>query len=128
MISELEILKQNLTEISGVNVDQAFDEARNYLTEQSDTVNNVLFISLAFFIGISLILSQAIVGALKKTVHNIQRLSDGYLDVQVQPSFLKRRDEIGDISKALDNLVTQLRNVILGVQAESMEISQISQF
>lgn len=127
MISELEILKKNLTEISGINVDQAFDEARNYLTEQSDTVNNVLFISLAFFIGISVILSQAIVGALKKTVNSIQRLSDGYLDVQVQPSFLKRRDEIGDISKALDNLVTQLRNVILGVQAESMEISQISQ-
>ncbi len=126
MIGELELLKKHLSEISGIEVNQAFDIARTQLVNQSATINQVLWVSLAFFIAISLVLSQAIVGALKKTVVNLQRLSDGYLDVKVQPSFLKRKDEIGDISNALDNLVGQLTNVILGVQRESMEISNIS--
>ena len=126
MISELDVLKTLLTEISGVQVNDAFDSAHAQLAELRTTINKVLFISLALFFGFSFLLSFAISGALKKTVKNLQQLSGGHLNVQIPTSFLKRTDEIGDISKALDNLVTQLSKVILGVQRESTQISAIS--
>lgn len=107
MISELDVLKKLLVEVSGVQVNDAFENARNTLAELRANINKVLFISLALFIGFSLLLSHAISGALKISVRNIQHLSDGHLNVKIKDSFLRRRDEIGDISKALNTLVTQ---------------------
>ncbi len=126
MISELETLKVHLDEISGINVNQAFDIARSQLKEQSATITNVLLISLGFFIGISLILSSSISGALKKAVSNIQKLADGYLDVNIDNKYLSRRDEIGEISNAVEQLASQLRRVILGVYQETSQMSTIS--
>jgi len=126
MIAEQKILNRLLDKISSQEMNLAFDNARGQLKELKATINNVLYVSLGIFILLSIILSQAISGALNKTVKNISRLSEGYLDIQVSKKFIKRKDEIGDISKALNNLVSQMRSVILGVQKESSEISEIS--
>jgi len=126
MIDEQKTLKGLLAKVSNQEVDQAFDNARNQLAELKQTINLVLSISLGLFIGISLLLSQAISGALRKTVDKIRRLSEGNLDIDIPEKYLRRRDEIGDISRALENLVSQFREVILGVQRESSQISEIS--
>lgn len=126
MISEQEILKSLLTRVSSMEVNQAFDNARTQLDELKQTINTVLYISLGLFIGISLFLSQAISGALRKSVNNIRLLSDGDLNIKIPDKYLKRKDEIGNISRALDTLVSQLREVIQGVQIESSQISEIS--
>jgi methyl-accepting chemotaxis protein len=126
MITELDVLKGLLQKISGLEMSQAFDNARNQLSELKETINLVLYISLGLFIGLSFFISQAISGALKRTVNNIRMLAEGYLNIHVPPKYLKRRDEIGDISRALDSLVQQLQEVIIGVQQESAQISEIS--
>jgi methyl-accepting chemotaxis protein len=126
MIDEQKTLKGLLARVSNQEVDQAFDNARDQLAELKQTINLVLSISLGLFIGISLLLSQAISGALRKTVDKIRRLSEGNLDIDIPEKYLRRRDEIGDISRALENLVSQFREVILGVQRESSQISEIS--
>lgn len=127
MIDEQKVLKGLLGKVSNQEVDQAFDNARTQLAELKQTINLVLSISLGLFIGISLLLSQAISGALRKTVNKIRLLSEGNLDIHIPEKYLRRRDEIGDISRALENLVSQFREVILGVQRESNQISEISQ-
>lgn len=126
MISELDVLKGLLSKVTSQEMSVAFDNARSQLAELRRVINMVLLISLGLFIGMSLFLSQAISGTIKKTVVNLRELADGRLDIHVPEKFIKRKDEIGDISKALDSLVTQLRNVIMGVQRESAQISEIS--
>lgn len=126
MIAELEVLKGFLEKVSGMEVSHAFDNARAQLDELKQIINMVLLISLALFLTLSIILSQAISGTLKKMVKNIRELADGHLNIHIPEKYLKRRDEIGDISNALDSLVTQLREVIVGVQRESAQISEIS--
>ncbi|MDG5767584.1 methyl-accepting chemotaxis protein [Balneolales bacterium ANBcel1] len=126
MIGELEVLRDLLEQISSVEMHQAFENARGHLAELRQTINMVLFVSLGLFVVISLLLSQAISGALKKMVDNILRLSDGHLDIKVPQKFLHRKDEIGDISRAVDDLVSKLTEVIVGVQNESNHINEIS--
>lgn len=126
MIDEQNVLKEHLNQISNLEVNQAFDNARAQLQELKSTINTVLYISLGIFIGLSLLLSQAISGALKKSVKNIRLLADGHLNIHLDKKYLKRKDEIGDISKALNTLVSQFRNVIHSVQLESSKISEIS--
>lgn len=126
MIDKQKILKDLLERVSNQEVDQAFNNARTQLEELKQTINLVLYISLGLFIGISLLLSQAISGALQKTVTKIRLLSEGNLNIDIPDKYLRRKDEIGDISRALENLVSQFREVILGVQRESNQISEIS--
>jgi len=126
MITELDVLKGLLGRVSSQEVSIAFDNARAELTNLKDTINLVLLISLGVFLTLSIFLSQAISGALKKTVENLRFLAEGKLDIQVAKKYLKRKDEIGDISNAVNSLVSQLRDVILGVQRESEQISEIS--
>ncbi|WP_138430363.1 methyl-accepting chemotaxis protein [Fodinibius saliphilus] len=127
MIAEQKKLKRLLNKASNLEVNTAFDNAHKQLTELSATINKLLLISLGLFIGLSLLLSHAIAGALRKMVKKIKELADGNLSIQISDKNLRRKDEIGDISKAMDSLVTQLKNVIKGVQRESQEISQISE-
>jgi methyl-accepting chemotaxis protein len=126
MIAELDVLKGLLGRVGGVKVSDAFNSARDHLAEMQQTINSVLFVSFGLFVMFSLLLATAISGALKKTVNNLRSLSEGDLSIQVPEKFVKRRDEIGNISKAVSDLVTQMRQVIVGVQRESTQIAEIS--
>lgn len=126
MNEEQKVLEGLLDRVSNLEVNQAFDNARLQLGELKETINQVLYISLGLFIGFSLLLSRAISGALRKTVNNIRLLSEGELVVNVPEKYLRRKDEIGDMSRALESLVSRFRKVILGVKEESNQISEIS--
>ena len=126
MIAELEVLNKLLDNISGIEVATAFDIARDQLASMQTRINFVLTVSLIAFVLFSLFLAQSISGALKKTVNNLKDLADGDLGIEIPRKFQRRHDEIGDISKALHALIQQMREVIMGVQRESSQISEIS--
>lgn len=126
MSHEQKILKELLVKISNLEVNNAFDSARTQLEELKQTINLVLIVSLGLFIGLSFVLSTAISGGLQKTANKIRLLSEGNLGINIPDNYLRRRDEIGDISRALESLSLQLRDVILGVQRESEQITEIS--
>lgn len=126
MISELEVIDELLVRISGQEVNEAFDNARLELAGLKQTINNMLFGSLILFMGLSVLLSFSISGSIRKTVQNITRLAEGDLNVSIPRSLTRRRDEIGDISKALDMLIGKLKDVIRTVQEESAQITDIS--
>jgi len=126
MISELDILNSYIENISGIPVDDAFFIAQNKLIEQAETINKILISCLILFIVFSFILSYSISSPLKKAINNIQNLANGELNIQITTSNLKRRDEIGDISKALKAFAIQLTAVIVGVNRECDQITAIS--
>ena len=126
MIAELDVLNGLLTNISGIDVATAFDNARFQLTEMQKQINTVLMISLSVFLIFSIFLAQTLSSTLKRSVQKIKQLSEGDLGIEIPEKYRRRRDEIGDISKALHALVTQMREVIIGVQRETSQISEIS--
>jgi len=129
MISELTTLKDLLSRLSNnakQEMNLAFDKANNQSKKLGIIIQMVLFLSLVTFITISLLLSKLIVGALKNTTENILLLSQGSLNIKVSDKYLNGKDEIGDISRAIDVLVRKLAEVITGVRNEVNEISNIS--
>ncbi len=129
MISKLTVLKDLLSTISSNakhDMSMAFEKTEKQSKKLAIIIQVVLFLSLITFITISLFLSRLIVNALKATTNNLLLLSQGQLNIKVPENYLKGKDEIGDISRAILNLVKKLTEVIKGVQSEVVEISNIS--
>ncbi|WP_075590550.1 methyl-accepting chemotaxis protein [Labilibacter marinus] len=129
MITELTTLKRLLNEVSEnakFKMDEAFENATDQSKRLALLIQVVLFICLGVFITISFFLSKIIVNALKSTTKNIDLLSQGNLNIIIEERYLEGKDEIGNISRALNTLVTKLTEVISGVKKEANQIGSIS--
>jgi methyl-accepting chemotaxis protein len=56
--------------------------------------------------------STGIARCLVKTKDALEHLADGYLDIKLDNSILRRRDEIGEMGGALENLVDELTEIV----------------
>ena len=74
----------------------------------------VLFVTV-----ITYLLVNRIVSALKKNMELLNSISNGILQVDVQPNLLKRKDEIGDLAKNILNLTDALCTIVLNIRAKS---------
>lgn len=129
MITELNVLKRLLNEISASSeflLQQAFDEANEQSSNLAMVINGVLLFSLAIFITVSIIISRFIVNGLKLSIKYLLRLAQGDLSFRIEEEITNNKDEIGDISRAINMLVSKLSEIIVGVQQEANEITKIS--
>lgn len=74
-----------------------------------------------------IILSEALTSAIRKEEDIIEALADGSLNVTVDEKLLKRRDELGCIAVALNNLVQELSTIIHHIQQSADELMQSGQ-
>ena len=74
----------------------------------------VLVIAIIGIVGAGLI-SNTISRVLKSEITSLEYLAMGNLNVQIDKKNLQRKDEIGDLSRAIDTLKTDLRSVIGGI-------------
>lgn len=89
------------------------------------TILNVVVILLGgiLIIAFSRMLSKAI----QKEEGVIRELAEGNLNIQVDEKLKGRRDELGSIANALDNLVTQLSKILNHLQQSSDELLKSGQ-
>ncbi len=100
-----------------------------------DGTNKQIFtiatVMLLFSIIISVILivvvTRSIVTGMKKAVELSERISDGDLTVNIENEFLIRKDEVGALTKALQNMAQKLREIIGDVQQGSDNIATASE-
>lgn len=74
----------------------------------------VLVIAIIGIVGAGLI-SNTISRVLKSEITSLEYLAMGNLNVQIDKKNLQRKDEIGDLSRAIDTLKIDLRSVIGGI-------------
>lgn len=67
-----------------------------------------------------------IVGAVKQNVDNLSEVAEGKLVVRVPKETVDRRDEIGDIARAVKKLVEQLKIIVGGIETSTKEVSDFS--
>ena len=129
MVEELNVLKGFLDkiEVKGrEEIAEAFAFANNQQVRLLLIIISVLLVSLGLFLSFSILLSRSVVGALKDITNRLLLLSEGNLDIVIPQHHLEGKDEVGDMSRAIEVLVSKLTEVISGVQRESDIMSSIS--
>lgn len=71
-------------------------------------------------------LKRMVVFPLKSSVRLAGQLSEGRLDVDVDPALLQRTDEMGTLARALDGMIHKLREVLAVIVEGSHQISSAS--
>jgi methyl-accepting chemotaxis protein len=95
--------------------------------------NSSLLMYLALALGavfallFGILLSRSITKPLAKAVANANLVSKGDLVEDIDSSFLRRKDEIGDLGKALDHMTISLRGLVGGVLSSVRNVSSGSQ-
>lgn len=89
------------------------------------TILNVVVILLGGLLVI--VFSRALSKAIQKEEGVIRQLAEGNLNIQVDSKLKGRKDELGSIANALDNLVSQLSRILNHLQQSSDELHKSGQ-
>lgn len=86
----------------------------------------IVFVVIIVCVIIVQICAASITSALKKSIQSVQDVSSGNLHVAIDKKILKRSDEIGDLSKAINNLQSELLKIIGGIKESTSLLVQSS--
>lgn len=93
----------------------------------SEKIINVLFVDAGMLI-LSIVAGFISAGALARVIAReekiISELAQGNLNVQVDEKLLKRKDELGDIGRAVANLAGKLREIVGDFKKSADELSE----
>ncbi len=79
----------------------------------------IILCMLLFVTIVTYVLVSRIVSALKKNMELLNSISNGNLQIEVQPELMNRSDEIGDLAKNIMRLTNALRTIVLNIHAKS---------
>ncbi len=110
-------------------------EASKTLYDQSieaENTSSMITMSLAaaiFLISImaGLFISSNIVKGINKAVSFAEGLAEGDFSTQIEPRWVKRKDEIGKLSKAFDGMSNSLKSLLISIGKDSKEVSTSSE-
>lgn len=96
--------------------------------EIREIVNSIIYIGfgvMLFFIVFEYIMIHQMVKAIKQDALTLEELADGNLAATIDARILKRRDEIGDISRSTHNLKKEMADIIglIKEQSNALHIS-----
>ncbi|MBO5486373.1 MAG: methyl-accepting chemotaxis protein [Eubacterium sp.] len=86
----------------------------------------VAFIILILAVVIVVLIASKIGLAVRKAEGVLGQLSEGDLNIQVDARLARRKDELGVMAKALDNLMEKLRDVLRNIKQSSQVLSNAS--
>jgi methyl-accepting chemotaxis protein len=99
----------------------------NSLASSSMMVLFGLLVAVVLAFIFAWIITRSIVSGISSGVSIAQVISTGDLTKEIDNTFLERKDEIGMLAKALQNMVTKLKEVISSVVSGSDNIASASQ-
>ncbi|WP_159450014.1 methyl-accepting chemotaxis protein [Alkalitalea saponilacus] len=121
----IQLLAQ-VNEDSKLRMEELFRETR----ANNRMVGNIMLIVFLALVGIigffTFKISNSIVKPLSAFSGNLNALSGGNLNVNIDNQYLERKDEIGVISRAINDHVIKLKEIIVGIQTEVVQIATMS--
>lgn len=96
---------------AGVNKRETLADAMSIILMLIVVVVVVMLVCMAVGVFVSASISRG----LKRSIANVQAVSDGRLNVVFDKASRTKKDEIGDLTRSIENLQTALRNIIGGI-------------
>lgn len=72
---------------------------------------------------IAVIIAMSITKSLKEGIGAVQEVADGELGTRIDKKLLARKDEIGDLAKAIDTLQNALQNIIRKIAQSTQQLT-----
>lgn len=79
-------------------------------------------VAICIFVAVSI--SMSITGSLQKGIGVVQKVAQGELGTAIDTKLLGRKDEIGDLAKAIETLQQALLNIIRKISQSSEQITR----
>ena len=79
-------------------------------------------VAICIFVAVSI--SMSITGSLQKGIGVVQKVAQGELGTAIDTKLLGRKDEIGDLAKAIETLQQALLNIIRKISQSSEQITK----
>ena len=113
-----------ITDDSGAVIGMMFagmpsNEADEFINSITRSVIGVAAALMLIVVILAIILTMAIIKALKHAELTIDELAQGNLAVQMDPRYLNRSDEIGKMLKALNSFVAKMNDIVSGMHSSS---------
>ena len=116
----------NTTPIGMVFAGAEKQEISHSVIQIINTIVAIVLVVLVICIIIVEISATSITRALKKGIANVQEVSAGHLDVEFDKKILGRKDEVGDLTKAIQHLQKELQKIIKGIKESTDMLMEAS--
>lgn len=113
-----------LIEINGTEAKNVNEENKDFIETSSLTMIIFIAVALIIFAAISWMISKLIYGPVRKMEYLMQKAKNG--DLTVQSDYVSR-DEIGSLSKSFNDMITQIKSLILMVRESSDQVAASSE-
>lgn len=87
----------------------------------------IVILSLIISVIITYVIGNSIVKPIIKTVRHSEKIAKLDISSDVDPKFLNKKDEIGTLSKALQNITDSLREIIYDISNSSEQLAAASE-
>ena len=121
---QLEIKIQELNEVTDENAQAAYKRANDSFTHTKNATYIFIVISVLISIALGYITSQLISRPLKRVVNLVDDVSKGDLS---QTSDIDTKDEVGALAKSMNEMVSNLRNMMKGAFHTSDQVAASSE-
>lgn len=102
------------------------EKISNSVIKIINTIVAIVLVVLVICIIIVEISATSITHALKKGIASVQEVLAGHLDVAFDSKILERKDEVGDLTKAIQNLQNELLKIIKGIKGSTDMLMEAS--
>lgn len=131
-ITLYEPMKASGGEITGILfVGVSTKKADNLIQDTMDGVRNIVLsaaVVLALLgAGCTFLYGRSLMNKIIKAIDHTKEIAEYDLSRDVPKVFLERKDEIGDLGKAVQNIVLNLREIISQVNTSSAELGESSE-
>ncbi len=103
------------------------DEVLSAIPELVGIITKVLIFVLIISIIVAFIIGSSITNPIIEAVRISQRISDLDITEDVPKKYLKKKDEIGDLAKAMQNISDSLRAIINEISSNSEQVLAASE-
>ncbi len=124
ILNEINQHYTKLIEINGTEAKNVNEENKDFIETSSLTMILFIAVALIIFAAISWIISKLIYGPVRKMEYLMQKAKNGDLTVQ---SDYDSRDEIGSLSKSFNEMIAQIKSLIMMVRESSDQVAASSE-
>jgi methyl-accepting chemotaxis protein len=124
ILSEIGQHYTKLIEINGTEAKKVNEKNKDFISTSTITMLIIIVVSLILFVAISWVISKLIYGPAKQMEYLMQKAKNGDLTVH---SDYESKDEIGSLSNSFNEMISQIKSLIMMVRESSDQVAASSE-